>query len=70
MTGLILKVAPDLMAAPTSGTQLVFVLAEFNVSGVRQNVTVLQPLSSGMGAYRGHDGVDCRDPTMSNMPNH
>ena len=70
VTGLILKAAPDLMAAPTPGTQLVFVLAEFDASGVRRNVTILQPLSGGMGAYRGHDGVDCRDSTMSNMSNH
>jgi N-methylhydantoinase B len=46
------------------------VLAEFDASGVRRNVTILQPLSGGMGAYRGHDGVDCRDSTMSNMSNH
>jgi N-methylhydantoinase B len=70
VTGLLLKAAPDLMAAPTPGTQLVFVLAEFDASGVGRNVTILQPLSGGMGAYRGHDGVDCRDSTMSNMSNH
>ena len=70
VTGLFLKAAPDLMAAPTPGTQLVFVLAEFDASGVGRNVTILQPLSGGMGAYRGHDGVDCRDSTMSNMSNH
>ena len=70
VTGLLLKAAPDLMAAPTPGTQLVFVLAEFDTSGVERNVTILQPLSGGMGAFKGHDGVDCRDSTMSNMSNH
>ena len=70
MTGVLLKAAPALMAAPTPGTQLIFVLFEFDSLGGERTVTVLEPLSGGMGAYEGHDGVDCRDSTMSNMSNH
>ena len=70
MTGALLKAAPDLMAAPTPGTGLIFVLSEYDETGTRKLVNVLEPLGGGMGAYKGHDGVDTRDTTMSNMANH
>ncbi len=70
MTGVLLKAAPDQMAAPTPGTGLIFVLSEYDETGTRKLVNVLEPLGGGMGAYAGHDGVDTRDTTMSNMANH
>ena len=69
LTGALLEAAPELMAAPTPGTQLIFVLSEYKADGVGRTVSVLEPLSGGMGAYQGRDGVDARDATMSNMAN-
>ncbi len=70
MTGAILKAAPDLMAAPTCGASCPMVLAEYNATGTKRNVMVLEPMRGGMGARNGHDGVDARDGAMSNMQNH
>ena len=70
MTGALLKASPDLMAAPTPGTQLIFVLGEYDEAGIDRNVVILEPMSGGMGGYKGADGVDGRDSTMSNMANH
>ena len=70
LTGALLKAAPELMAAPTCGANAPVVLAEPDTASGNRNVLVLEPLWGGMGAWRGHDGVDGRDSTMSNMRNH
>ncbi len=70
ITGAILKAAPDLMAAPTCGASAPVVLAEPDTASGNRNILVLEPLWGGMGAWQGHDGVDGRDSTMSNMRNH
>ena len=70
ITGAILKAAPEMMAAPTPGAGMTFVLAEYDAAGAKPTVGVLQPMRGGMGGFQGRDGVDCRDATMSNMSNH
>ena len=70
LTGALLKAAPELMAAPTCGGNAPVVLAEPDTASGNRNVLVVEPLWGGMGAYAGHDGVDGRDSTMSNMRNH
>ena len=70
MSGAILKASTDLMAAPSCGASVPFVLAEFDTAGARRTVSVLEPLRGGMGAWNGHDGADARENTMNNMSNH
>jgi N-methylhydantoinase B len=70
LTGAILKAAPDLMAAPTCGASAAIVLAEYDGEGRNRNVMVLEPTRGGLGAGKGFDGVDARDPSMSNLRNH
>jgi len=70
MTGALMKAAPDMTPAPSCGAGLTFVLSEPSTDGRNQNVVVIQPMRGGMGAWRGHDGADNRDASMSNMRNH
>ena len=70
ITGCILKAAPDLMAGPTCGANVPFVLSEFDDSGTKRKVQVVQPMRGGMAAARGVEGVDARDVTINNMNNH
>ena len=70
MTGALMKAAPEMTPAPSCGAGLTFVLSEPAADGLRQNVVVIQPMRGGMGAWRGHDGADNRDASMSNMRNH
>ena len=46
------------------------VLAESDAQGTNRNITVIEPLVGGMGAYLGHDGVDTRDNSAANLSNH
>ena len=70
MTGALFKAAPDLTPAPSSGAGLGFVLHEYDDSGARRHVVYIQPMRGGMGALKGHDGVDTRDSSLSNLRNH
>ena len=70
LNGTLLKAAPDLMSALTSGVIVPVVLVEPAAAGGNRNVTVIEPLFGGMGAYKGHDGVDCRDNSPANLSNH
>jgi N-methylhydantoinase B len=58
------------MAGPTCGANVPLVLSEFDDSGTKRNVQVIQPMRGGMGAARGVEGVDARDVTINNMNNH
>ena len=70
LNGALLKAAPDLMSALTSGAIVPVVLAESDAQGNNRNITVIEPLVGGMGAYLGHDGVDTRDNSAANLSNH
>jgi N-methylhydantoinase B len=70
LNGVILKAVPDLMSALTSGAIVPVVLAESDAQGNNRNITVIEPLVGGMGAYLGHDGVDTRDNSAANLSNH
>ena len=70
MTGALLKAAPDMTPAPSCGAGLTFVLHEVDDGGAQGRVMVIEPLRGGMGAWKGHDGTDNRDASMSNMRNH
>ena len=71
VTGVLLAADADMMSAPSCGAGATLVLVENDarLAGGR-NVLVVEPVRGGMGASRGHDGVDARDATMSNMQNH
>lgn len=70
MTGALMLAVPDMTPAPSAGAGLTFVLSEPRQSGMQDRVIVIQPMRGGMGAWRGHDGADNRDASMSNMRNH
>jgi N-methylhydantoinase B len=70
MSGTILKASPDIMAAPSCGSSVPFVVAEQGPEGGRPAVQVIEPLRGGMGAMKGRDGADNRENTMNNMNNH
>jgi len=70
ITGALMRAVPDMTPAPSAGAGLTFVLSEPRESGMQDKVIVIQPMRGGMGAWRGHDGADNRDASMSNMRNH
>jgi N-methylhydantoinase B len=69
-TGALFKAVPDMTPAPSCGAGLTFVLSEYDETGSKKNVVVVEPMRGGMGAWKGHDGADNRDASMSNMRNH
>ncbi|MEO8132616.1 MAG: hydantoinase B/oxoprolinase family protein [Betaproteobacteria bacterium] len=69
LNGTLMQACPDLMATLTSGVIVPVVLAEAVAAGKR-NLTVIEPLVGGMGAFLGHDGVDTRDNSAANLSNH
>ena len=71
LTGAFLKAVPDLMAAPSAGAAWSFVIAEYaDESSSERKVGMIEPMRGGTGAFKGGDGCDARDNTMSNMSNH
>ena len=70
MTGALFLAVPDMTPAPSCGAGLTFVLHEYIADGSQGHVVVVEPMRGGMGAYKGHDGADNRDASMSNMRNH
>ena len=70
MTGALFKAAPDMTPAPSSGAGLGFVLHEYDATGAHGHVMYIEPMRGGMGARKGHDGVDTRDSSLSNLRNH
>lgn len=68
--GAILKAAPGLMSAPTSGVIVPVVLAVEDPHGGPPAITVIEPMVGGRGAFEGQDGVDARDNGAANLSNH
>jgi N-methylhydantoinase B len=68
VNGALSKALPDFMPAASGGNSIPVVLVE-PLNGGQQSVTVVQFLVGGLGARKGHDGVDGRDPSFSNMAN-
>jgi len=68
LNGALGKALPDFMPAASGGNIVPVVLVEPAEEG-RGAVTVVQFLVGGLGARQGHDGVDGRDPSFSNMAN-
>ena len=69
VNGALMQACPELMTAPSSGVIVPVVVAEADEAGNR-NVTVIEPLVGGTGAFDGHDGVDGRENSMANLSNH
>jgi N-methylhydantoinase B len=69
LNGALAKAAPDLMPACNGGVTIPVVLAEPTGPSGQRNVIVVEPMIGGMGARKGHDGVDGRDSSISNLAN-
>ena len=69
LTGCIAKAAPELIPAPSGGTVVPTVLAEFDPKKGTRRVHVMQSLIGGTGARLGADGVDGRDSSLANCFN-
>jgi N-methylhydantoinase B len=69
MTGCLARAAPDLIPAPSGGTVVPTVLAEYDASLGTRRVQVMQSLVGGTGARMGADGVDGRDTSLANCFN-
>ena len=70
MTGTLMKAAPDLMTRrPPASSFRSSLPIPIRKPGNR-NVTVVEPLVGGTGAFAGHDGVDARENSMANLSNH
>lgn len=69
LTGCIAKAAPELIPAPSGGTVVPTVLAEFDPRQGTRRVHVMQSLIGGTGARKGADGVDGRDSSLANCFN-
>lgn len=69
LSGALAKAAPDLVPACHGGVTIPVVLAEPTSATGQRNVIVVEPMIGGMGARKGHDGVDGRDSSISNLAN-
>ncbi|MEO0654656.1 MAG: hydantoinase B/oxoprolinase family protein [Pseudomonadota bacterium] len=69
LTGCLARAAPDLIPAPSGGTVVPTVLAEYDPSLGTRRVQVMQSLVGGTGARMGADGVDGRDSSLANCFN-
>lgn len=69
LNGALAKAAPDLVPACNGGVTIPVVLAEPTGANGARNVIVVEPMIGGMGARKGHDGVDGRDSSISNLAN-
>jgi N-methylhydantoinase B len=69
LTGCIAGAAPDLIPAPSGGTVVPVVLAEYDDRIGTRRVQVMQSLVGGTGGRLGADGVDGRDPSLANCFN-
>ena len=70
INGALMMAAPEMTTTPGAGIVVPVVVAEADDGGRRRNVTVIEPLVGGTGAWDGHDGVDGRESSMSNLSNH
>ncbi|MEM8665229.1 MAG: hydantoinase B/oxoprolinase family protein, partial [Pseudomonadota bacterium] len=69
LTGCIAKAAPKMIPAPSGGTVVPTVLAEYDGRIGTRRVHVMQSLVGGTGARFGADGVDGRDTSLANCFN-
>lgn len=69
LTGCIAQAAPALIPAPSGGTVVPTVLAEYDADLGTRRVQVMQSLVGGTGARRGADGIDGRDSSLANCFN-
>jgi len=70
VNGALMAAAPEMTTTPGAGIVVPIVLAEADDGGGKRNVTVIEPLVGGTGAWDGNDGVDSRESSMSNLSNH
>ncbi|MDH3738755.1 MAG: hydantoinase B/oxoprolinase family protein [Alphaproteobacteria bacterium] len=69
LTGCIAGAVPEMMPAPSGGTVVPTVLAEYDEALGTRRVQVMQSLVGGTGARLGADGVDGRDCSLANCFN-
>lgn len=69
LTGCIAKAAPRMIPAPSGGTVVPTVLAEYDPAIGTRRVHVMQSLVGGTGGRHGADGVDGRDTSLANCFN-
>jgi N-methylhydantoinase B len=69
LNGALSKALPEFMPAAPGGNIVPLVLVEPPDSNGRKPVTVVQFVVGAMGAGKGRDGTDARDPSFSNMAN-
>lgn len=69
LTGCLAQAAPELIPAPSGGTVVPTVLAEYDAALGTRRVQVMQSLVGGTGARCGADGVDGRDTSLANCFN-
>ncbi|MEO1103096.1 MAG: hydantoinase B/oxoprolinase family protein [Pseudomonadota bacterium] len=69
LTGCLAKAAPALIPAPSGGTVVPTVLAEYDARLGTRRVQVMQSLVGGTGGRDGADGVDGRDTSLANCFN-
>ena len=70
INGALMAAAPEMTTTPGAGIVVPVVMAEADDGSGKRNVTVIEPLVGGTGAWDGHDGVDGRESSMSNLSNH
>ncbi|MEM8662769.1 MAG: hydantoinase B/oxoprolinase family protein [Pseudomonadota bacterium] len=69
LTGCLAKAAPSLIPAPSGGTVVPTVLAQYDAALGTRRVQVMQSLVGGTGGRDGADGVDGRDSSLANCFN-
>lgn len=69
LTGCLAEAAPELIPAPSGGTVVPTVLAEYDAALGTRRVQVMQSLVGGTGGRYGADGVDGRDSSLANCFN-
>ncbi|MEM1430449.1 MAG: hydantoinase B/oxoprolinase family protein [Pseudomonadota bacterium] len=69
VTGCLAQAVPELIPAPSGGTVVPTVLAEYDATLGTRRVQVMQSLVGGTGARAGADGVDGRDTSLANCFN-
>lgn len=69
LNGLLGQALAKVMPAASGGTIIPLVVAERRSQGREQNVQVIEPMVGGGGARWGHDGIDGRDNSISNLAN-
>ncbi|MEM8550952.1 MAG: hydantoinase B/oxoprolinase family protein [Pseudomonadota bacterium] len=69
LTGCLAQAVPEMVPAPSGGTVVPTVLAQYDEALGTRRVQVMQSLVGGTGARQGADGVDGRDTSLANCFN-